>query len=147
VTDEFRDWMDAQADDLVVAAASSDPLLEAVRGYLEGLNDAPGYAEARYQVEAVVAALCRRAGLAPTPTVELVTSAPEQYDGFGTTTVERLPYRTRGGGDLRRVRVQAQHLTWQSQRYASGLHLRVPLAEWPEWVAGGLAVPDAAVVS
>lgn len=53
----------------------------------------------------------------------MVTSAPESYDGFGTFTIAR------GGADyagnrtpLRLVAIQDESLSWQSGRYASGLH-------------------------
>ena len=74
---------------------------------------------------------------------EIVTSAPEAYDGFGTETVEWLPYVSRPGQSnrYRVVRVLPEHRDWQVGRYASGLYPRIDRAAFDEWVALGLVVP------
>ena len=43
------------------------------------------------------------------------TTAPTAYDGFGTFTINAL-------GPKRWVLIEQEHFTWQTQRYASGLH-------------------------
>lgn len=80
---------------------------------------------------------------APEGFTDLITDAHESYDGFGTKTVELAPFKLVGleRGQLRRVRVPNQTLQWQIQRYASGLHLRVPMAEFQQWIDGGQVVP------
>lgn len=48
------------------------------------------------------------------------TTAPEAYDGFGTSTLE-----TAGewhGKTLRRVAIDPQYFRWQTGRYGSGIH-------------------------
>jgi hypothetical protein len=67
----------------------------------------------------------------PRPTVDYVTSAPANYDGFGTERInlhgEKLP------DGLQRVRIDREHLDWQLCRYGSGLH---PYAAAPRlWAA------------
>ena len=56
----------------------------------------------------------------PRPTVDYVTTAPANYDGFGTERItlhgETLPH------GLQRVRIDCEHLDWQVTRYGSGLH-------------------------
>lgn len=49
------------------------------------------------------------------------TTAPVDYDGFGTQT-ERVVGRDKRGQDIREVVIQGDHLQWQSMRYGSGLH-------------------------
>ncbi len=43
------------------------------------------------------------------------TTAPSEYDGFGTFTIHAI-------GPKRWVLIEEEHLSWQTQRYASGLH-------------------------
>ena len=60
-----------------------------------------------------------------------ITSAPECYDGFGTTTVTFLPYKLKGKRDpLRIVFIPdlALENDWQSHRYWSGMADCIPLA-------------------
>lgn len=47
-----------------------------------------------------------------------VTSAPEEYDGFGTITVKKSPL-----GKKRYILIHEKHLDWQINRYLSGRHL------------------------
>jgi hypothetical protein len=49
------------------------------------------------------------------------TSAPDVYDGFGTTTEAVVGGDLRNGQPVRRVRIKAEHLDWQLSRYGSGL--------------------------
>jgi len=43
------------------------------------------------------------------------TTAPKDYDGFGTFTINAI-------GPKRWVLIEQEHFTWQTQRYGSGLH-------------------------
>ena len=64
-----------------------------------------------------------------------LTDAPVDYDGFGTTTVQLLPYKpVRKQGRIRKVAIQPISYDWQCNRYRSGLHLCVPEAEMDQWV-------------
>jgi hypothetical protein len=47
------------------------------------------------------------------------TTAPEAYDGFGTTSDI---VGTLDGKPLRRVTIRDEHFTWQTQRYGSGMY-------------------------
>ena len=68
--------------------------------------------------------------------IERVTSAPEVYDGFGTTTVEWLPWKSRGDHQFRIVRIppEAQFGDWQAMRYGSGMYACIPRETFAEWV-------------
>jgi hypothetical protein len=72
------------------------------------------------------------------PAVVRITSAPEEYDGFGTRTMELLPERGRVAR-YRRVAILERHLDWQRLRYASGLFACVGEDEFAGWVERGLA--------
>jgi hypothetical protein len=77
-------------------------------------------------------------------TVEVVTPAPEDYDGFRSRTVEWLPYASNNGNQFRRVRMLAEHAWWQTMRYSSGLYGVVTPEEWTtKWLpfADGLMKP------
>src|SRR5262245_60614465 len=51
------------------------------------------------------------------------TTAPQAYDGFGTISVDTSRLAKGHGEDVERyVLIDAEHLTWQVGRYASGLH-------------------------
>ena len=54
--------------------------------------------------------------------VQLLTSAPEVYDGFGTATVAVLGVDTFSKHPVRAVSVDTQHYGWQVTRYQSGNH-------------------------
>jgi hypothetical protein len=54
--------------------------------------------------------------------VLLYTTAPGEYDGFGTQTLDADTGRDNRGMVVRLVSVKPEHLDWQQQRYASGLH-------------------------
>ena len=77
-------------------------------------------------------------------TLNLVTSAPATLDGFGTRTVEHLPYRSRAKlVQFRLVAVRADVIDWQAARYSSGHHTALPPGEFDTWVELGLveAIP------
>lgn len=74
------------------------------------------------------------------PLVEVVTTAPVDYDGFGTTTVEELAFRSRRGDRYRVVVVQEPHHGWQTMRYRSGMHSVTTRAEVAELAEAGILV-------
>jgi hypothetical protein len=60
--------------------------------------------------------------------VVVETTAPAAADGFGT--LELHEYTPLNGG--RYVAVAREHLTWQTQRYGSGLHAAT-IHDEPAW--------------
>ena len=62
------------------------------------------------------------------PRLLAVTSAPAQYDGFGTVAVaathEANSLMTPAG---RVVAIDPEHYEWQARRYLSGMYCCVPL--------------------
>lgn len=66
-----------------------------------------------------------------------ITSAPQNYDGFGTQTVVVLPYKFKGKREpMRIVYIPDQALDnhWQSSRYESGLYNCLPLDVIDDWI-------------
>jgi hypothetical protein len=57
-------------------------------------------------------------------TIVLYTSAPENYDGFGTRTLAVVGHvgHSRHKEPVRKVAIEKEHLEWQLGRYGSGLH-------------------------
>lgn len=68
------------------------------------------------------------------------TTAPEDYDGFCTETVQQVG-ETKRGKPIRLVRIDGNALDWQSNRYFSGLHGCWNFKEWTEMVEFKLATP------
>ena len=68
---------------------------------------------------------------APVGMVLTYTDAPTDYDGFGTTTVREVGRTTRGA-TVRLVSTPPEHMQWQRDRYASGLHLYADENRWSE---------------
>ena len=77
------------------------------------------------------------------PTVEMVTTAPEAYDGFGTVTLARTAYQDAAGNRYRRVAMVPEHTAWQIARYRSGMFAALTPADLEEWIADGFARPVA----
>jgi hypothetical protein len=50
----------------------------------------------------------------------LYTSAPEAYDGFGTTTLKVVGGCNQSRNPVRLVQVEPEHREWQTARYDSG---------------------------
>lgn len=48
------------------------------------------------------------------------TTAPDDYDGFGTRTIGIVGYDS--GKPVRQVEIHPEHLRWQESRYGSGMH-------------------------
>ncbi len=75
-------------------------------------------------------------------TIEILTDAPEVYDGFGTKTIGIVGTSKRHGGNaVRRVAIERDHFEWQTGRYASGSYYytseRCPVESWVrfgDWV-------------
>jgi hypothetical protein len=65
------------------------------------------------------------------------TTAPADYDWFGTRTV-RIAGRDKRGKTIRMVRSDPKHLQSQRDRYMSGLHMAVDETEWEKLVRYGL---------
>ncbi len=81
------------------------------------------------------------------PRAILYTSAPSDYDGFGTATWEDLGEMEVGGRKmpLRQVAILPEHQQWQKERYASGLHLVMDEAQYQQWRdAGWISEPAGA---
>lgn len=75
-------------------------------------------------------------------TVAMWTTAPHDYDGFGTRTVD-----AQAGYDdaklYRQVEVQQEHEEWQRARYFSGYHAAYDDANWRQLVASGMVTEGA----
>lgn len=92
-------------------------------------------------------AVCRKCG-ADWPCYEAdqrdrsyrITTAPPNYDGFDTETIEWLSWRDKNGGRYRRVSIVAERVGWQLTRYASGSYSVVVDAGFAEWERLGLLV-------
>ena len=66
------------------------------------------------------------------------TTAPEDYDWFGTRTVDPAAGTSQRGRAVRKVAGPAGRVEAQRARYGSGLHLAVDEAEWCKLVEYGL---------
>lgn len=69
------------------------------------------------------------------------TTAPEAYDGFGTTHLGVVGKDANRGKAYRKVLINPQHLTWQSMRYGSGCCACFDQAEFDKLLAHNLVVP------
>jgi hypothetical protein len=69
--------------------------------------------------------------------VLIYTTAPVDYDGFGTTTIGVFGLDRRGR-EIRGVKAVPRHADWQRQRYGSGLCLVLDEAQMLEAVQAGL---------
>ena len=67
------------------------------------------------------------------------TTAPVDYDGFGTKTLVERAGLTERGKAVRLVETPEEYTKWQRMRYGSGLHLAVDEGEWNKLLAYGLA--------
>ena len=60
-------------------------------------------------------------------TIRTYTEAPEDYDGFGTRTLEpnvgTVTCGIHAGRPVRMVSTPLEHLAWQRARYSSGMYL------------------------
>ena len=63
------------------------------------------------------------------------TTAPKDYDWFGTETVQAVSGRDKRGRVIRKVRGPASYVESQRGRYGSGLHMAVDEPEWQKLVA------------
>jgi hypothetical protein len=60
------------------------------------------------------------------------TSAPSDYDGFGTFTIAANVGTDSRGRKTRVVLIEVENVDWQTSRYASGLCLVEPKTEYPD---------------
>lgn len=67
------------------------------------------------------------------------TTAPQDYDGFGTKTLDPKYAITHHGDPIRKVEIHNDHLVWQTMRYASGLHRASTEAELADEIRYGFA--------
>lgn len=67
------------------------------------------------------------------------TTAGEEYDGFGTKTVNPKAGVTDRGKVVRLVSTPVENLNWQRMRYGSGLHAALDQKQWQEWLDYGFA--------
>lgn len=88
---------------------------------------------ARQRCEAEVCGTCREV------TTILHTTAPIEYDGFGTITVDEYT-GTINGRKLRSVNINNAHLEWQKARYLSGLHEAIDEMWYTKWIENGMVV-------
>lgn len=65
------------------------------------------------------------------------TTAPVDYDGFGTRDRGVAGYD--GDKPVRLVEIDPRHLEWQTGRYGSGLHAALTRSQWDGLVRAGLA--------
>ena len=63
----------------------------------------------------------------------LYTTAPADYDGFGTIT-DDIAGHDKHGKQVRRVTVDPAYLNWQVMRYTSGLYMAADETEWQKLV-------------
>ena len=74
--------------------------------------------------------------------VQAYTTAPVDYDGFGTRTVVGLCGYT-CGKPLRLVETPEEHANWQHARYGSGMHPAYTQKEFVDGVRRGLITKTA----
>ena len=67
------------------------------------------------------------------PTQITYTTAPSDYDGFGTETLRVVG--TMAGKPVRQVDTPVEHVEWQRQRYGSGLYPAYTAKEFRELIA------------
>lgn len=78
--------------------------------------------------------------MAEADTTVTYTTAPEDYDWFGTRTVG-VAGTDRRGRPVRKVEGPAGYAEGQRARYGSGLHMAVDEAEWRKLLEYGLCNP------
>ena len=69
------------------------------------------------------------------------TTAPEDYDWFGTHTVT-IAGKDKRGKTVRMVMSDPKHVDAQRGRYASGLHMVADQAEWDKLVSYNLVIKE-----
>lgn len=74
------------------------------------------------------------------PETVTYTTAPKDYDSWGTHTVA-VAGTTDNGKTVRKVASPPNYVEWQRDRYSSGLHMAVDETEWQKLVSYGLATP------
>lgn len=69
--------------------------------------------------------------------VVIHTTAPIEYDGFGTITLD-ADTGSINGRTLRAVRICKKHREWQTSRYLSGLQESIEPVWYEKWLANGM---------
>ncbi len=72
-----------------------------------------------------------------TGTVWRYTTAPVDYDGFGTQTIAVAGFSSEK--KVRLVQIHSKHFHWQDCRYGSGMHCCLDKDKWQQLVKLGLA--------
>ena len=68
------------------------------------------------------------------------TTAPEEYDGFGTELIAEIGRMKKGGTTVRLVATPAEHLDWQRNRYYSGgIYFVGDFDAWKKLLDAGIA--------
>jgi hypothetical protein len=75
--------------------------------------------------------------------IRTLTTAPDDYDGFGTRTVRIagwLQRTDREPEEVRLVETPEEHVDWQRGRYSSGIYLVNTPEQWRKTVDANMAV-------
>lgn len=105
---------DAALDALIVLALRDDPDLDPGFVATTTLTPANKAAIAGININALIAKAKRLR--------TAYTTAPIDYDGFGTVTYDHDAGTDNRGLTIRKVRIEPEHWDWQTMRYGSGLH-------------------------
>lgn len=100
------------------------------------------YASAVDTIDEIYLKLCQKCKLLAgkgDPTT-MYTAAVEDFDGFGTETVEWTRWATKQGDRYRKVLIQPQHYEWQTTRYLSGNRTALDEEEFRNSINSGLLV-------
>jgi hypothetical protein len=71
-------------------------------------------------------------------TIIAFTTAPKSYDGFGSETIEWVPYQNPKGERYRKVAIPTLAYDWQQDRYWSGCHRPRSEQEFEQMVSSDL---------
>jgi hypothetical protein len=80
-----------------------------------------------------LAAIARNLPALTLPVANTYTTAPPEYDGFGSETIAVVG--TLAGKPVRQVETPVEHIEWQRQRYGSGLYPAYTLREFMDLIA------------
>lgn len=70
------------------------------------------------------------------------TNAPDAYFGFGTHILRPMGTRGgHGGSEFRQIAIDPAHLTWQTDRNASGMYLTLTESKYNQYRIDGIIVP------
>lgn len=112
MTDQERE--DAALDALIVLALRDDPDIDDDFKATTVLTPADKAALAGIDIKALIEKAKRLK--------TAYTTAPSEYDGFGTVTYDFEVGTDNRGLTVRKVGIEPDHWDWQTARYQSGLH-------------------------